>query len=132
MTSGVVLDTSALLAPLFDEPGDAFVLAALASGGPVAISSVNLAESLTVMSRRRNMPTGLAMERIEAMHLTIVPFDAADATAVGELEPVLRRRGVSLGDAACIVLARRLDRPVLTADRIWATLDLGIEVRLIR
>lgn len=81
LNTGFVLDTSALLAPVFDESGDAFVIETLALGVPIAISSVNLAESLTVMSRRRDMPIDLAMQRIGRMHLTIVPFDADHAAA---------------------------------------------------
>jgi len=38
----------------------------------------------------------------------------------------------SLGDRVCLALARRRGLPVLTTDKPWADLDLGIEVRLIR
>jgi ribonuclease VapC len=39
---------------------------------------------------------------------------------------------LSLGDTVCIAMGRLLDLPVLTTDRIWTELDLGVEVRLIR
>jgi PIN domain nuclease of toxin-antitoxin system len=39
---------------------------------------------------------------------------------------------LSLADRACLALAERERLPVLTADRHWGSLDLGIDVRLIR
>jgi PIN domain nuclease of toxin-antitoxin system len=43
-----------------------------------------------------------------------------------------RSAGLSVGDRACLGLAKELDLPVVTADRMWASLDLGIEIELIR
>ena len=39
---------------------------------------------------------------------------------------------VSSATGSASLLARELGLPMLTADRRWATLDLGVEVRLIR
>jgi hypothetical protein len=44
----------------------------------------------------------------------------------------LWRRGLSLGDAACLATAAVLRLPVLTADRAWAGLGLELDIRLIR
>ena len=44
----------------------------------------------------------------------------------GLLAPLTKPFGLSLADRACLVLARRLGLPVVTADRAWAKLDLGI------
>jgi PIN domain nuclease of toxin-antitoxin system len=43
-----------------------------------------------------------------------------------------RGRGLSLADRACLALARVLDRPAITADRAWAGLEVGVEIRTIR
>ena len=41
-------------------------------------------------------------------------------------------KGLSLGDRACLALASLTGRIVVTADRVWPELDLGIDIRLIR
>jgi PIN domain nuclease of toxin-antitoxin system len=40
--------------------------------------------------------------------------------------------GLSLGDRACLALARMRRLPAVTADRAWARLDLGIAIELVR
>jgi PIN domain nuclease of toxin-antitoxin system len=37
-----------------------------------------------------------------------------------------------MADAFCLALAKDRGWPVLTTDRVWKTLDLGVEVTLIR
>lgn len=130
--SGIVLDTSALLAPMFDEPGGDAVAAILGSGVPLLMSTVNLAEAVGQLVRRHGTTAEGAKDRVLALGIEVVAFDAAQAVEVGALEPALRGRDISLGDRACLMLARARGLPVVTADRPWALLDLGVEVRLIR
>jgi PIN domain nuclease of toxin-antitoxin system len=52
--------------------------------------------------------------------------------AAGLLASKTRRRNISLADRACLSLAMELGMPVLTGDRAWRDLDLGVEVRLFR
>jgi len=132
VTRGVVLDTSALVAALLSEPGGEAVPEAFASGWPLLLSAVNLAEVIAILHRRRGLSGRAAAEALLPLQLEIVPFGPDQAIAAGGLEPVLRRKGISLGDRACLMLARERGLPVLTADRAWAALDLGVEVRLIR
>ena len=127
-----MLDASALVAPLLGEAGGEVVLAAVAAGGPLLLSAVNLAEAIAILHRHRGLPAAEARDDLLSLGLEVVPFDAAQAAAVGALEPGLRGQGISLGDRACLALAQERGLPVLTADRIWARLDLGIEIRLIR
>jgi PIN domain nuclease of toxin-antitoxin system len=61
-----------------------------------------------------------------------VIFDGPMALRAGKLRAAARSRGLSLGDRACLALAQREGLPALTADRAWAGLDIGVEVRLIR
>jgi PIN domain nuclease of toxin-antitoxin system len=47
-------------------------------------------------------------------------------------DPLTSTRGLSLGDRACLAVAKRLDAIAVTADRAWPELNHGVEVRLIR
>jgi PIN domain nuclease of toxin-antitoxin system len=64
--------------------------------------------------------------------VTIVPFTQRLAMIAGLLVSRTRDRGLSLGDRACLALAMDLKLPVVTADRAWAALDLGVEIRQVR
>ena len=132
MSRGFVLDTSALVAPLLRETGGDLVLEAAASSAPLLLSAVNLAEAVGILHRRRGLLPREARDDVLSLGVEVIAFDAEQAELVGSLEPVLRNRGVSFGDRACLMLGRLRALPVLTADRPWASLDLGVEVRLIR
>lgn len=126
----VVLDASALLALLLDEPGAEAVRPVLADA---AMSTVNLAEVVGHYARN-----GVAREQVLEV-LAPLPVehmapDAALAHDIGLLVPATRAAGLSLGDRACLALARRLGAPALTAERRWADVAgaAGVEVRLIR
>jgi PIN domain nuclease of toxin-antitoxin system len=61
-----------------------------------------------------------------------VPFSRVHAAFAASITPVTRALGLSLGDCACIALGMDLEVPVLTGDRAWSMVDVGVEVRLIR
>jgi ribonuclease VapC len=130
----LVLDASALLAHLRDEPGADVVAEAVASGA--AISAVNLAEVFIRAADRGADPATLAAELAQIGLLdgaiTVEPFTAADAIETARLRPLTRVAGLSLGDRACLALARRLGAPALTADAAWQGVDHGVELRPIR
>lgn len=130
----VVLDSSALLAFLREEPGAERVAAALGRG--TSISAVNWSEVLTKLA-----DLGFDLELCEksfetsgalAAALAIVPFDAEQARLAAELRASTRASGLSLGDRACLALAVHLEASALTADREWSTLALPVEIRLVR
>lgn len=124
----VVWDASALLALMNDEPGAITVRETLTEA---VISAVNLAEVVSKLVDR-GMPEAQILSDLEELDLSDVPFDLQQAYATGLLRAATRSRGLSLGDRACLSLAQRLGFPVLTADRAWTELDLGVEVRLAR
>ncbi len=124
----VVLDASAVLAAVNNEPGADIVAGYMTDA---AISAVNLTEVLSRLS-----DFGLDDEAcravLAALNLRVVPFDEAAALETGKLRAATRSLGLSLGDRACLALARSLKACVVTADRTWSRLALDVEVRLIR
>lgn len=48
------------------------------------------------------------------------------------LRPQTRGFGLSLGDRACLALARQANLPALTADQAWVELRIGVEIRALR
>ncbi|HRK25365.1 MAG TPA: type II toxin-antitoxin system VapC family toxin [Beijerinckiaceae bacterium] len=123
-----ILDASALMALINDEPGALAVAEALPSS---AIGVVNLAEACSVMQMR-----GLSADVIEtilgSLPLTAIDADQGLAVAAGLLRGRTSHRGLSLGDRFCLALAAREKLPVYTADRAWADLGLDLDIRLIR
>ena len=124
----MVVDASALLALVNAEPGMSVVSEAIPGA---AVSAVNLSEVIAKLTEG-GMPEGEIGESLIGLGLDVVAFDADQAYAAGLLRPRTRSRGLSFGDRACIALGIRLGYEVLTADRSWAGLDLGIDVQLIR
>jgi ribonuclease VapC len=127
--SHYVLDASALLTLLHQEPGSDKVVQAIEDGA--AISTVNLSE---VASKLNDLgaPEMVIQDAINALELTIVDFNAELAYKVGALRPLTRHIGLSLGDRACLALTQHLGLPALTSDRAWEALSLGITVQVIR
>ena len=130
----MVLDASALLAYLQGEAGSDVVAQAIAGGA--SLSTVNLAEVLSRAAGQGVDPVKLAAQLAERGLLdgaiTVEQFTALDAIEVARLRPLTRDAGLSLGDRACLALARRLTVPALTADTAWQEAASGVELRLIR
>ena len=124
----IVLDASALIAALFKEQGFERVTAKLPGA---CVSTLNLAEVFTRFIRDGHS-TAAVLRRLAPLAIEPVPFSAAHAAEAAELWPLCRGAGLSLGDRACLALAIGRAMPVMTADRIWATLQLPVNVLLIR
>lgn len=123
-----VLDASALLAYLNDEPGGTEVEALL---DDALISTVNLAEVLQKATRNNINATQLATD-ISGMGVHSVAFDASMAGMTAELWPHTKHRGLSLADRGCLSLAAQMSGIAVTADKAWADLDLpGIDIHLV-
>ena len=129
-----VLDASALLAYLREEPGADVVADVIADGA--TMSTVNLAEVFARSVDRGAEPAKLAAKLIEGGLLegaiAVEPFTVADAIDTARLRPLTRDAGLSLGDRACLALARRLSSPAVTADAAWQGIAHGVELRQIR
>ena len=125
----VVLDASALLTLLQNEPGAEVVADLLPRG---IMSAVNLSEVVAKLMDH-GMPLEEAREALDGLPIDVASFDRDAAFAAGELRRVTRGAGLSLGDRACLALATRLGATAVTADRAWASLSDGIaHVTLLR
>jgi ribonuclease VapC len=134
--STFVLDASGLLALLLDEQGAEEVEKMLASSA--AISSANLAEALSKVAERgadpRKVAGDLEANGVLGALLEVEPVTAEDAITIAEMRPATKRHGLGLGDRICLALGRRLELPVLTADRRWVEFEdvLGVKVYAFR
>jgi ribonuclease VapC len=122
-----VLDASAVLAMLRDEPGDDDI-AALLPGS--VVGAVNAAEVVGKLVDG-GMPAAQARAAIAALGVEIVAFDFDLAEATGALCPATSALGLSLGDRACLALALRLGAEAVTTDAPWERLRVGARVRVI-
>ncbi len=123
-----VLDSSAVLAWLFDEPGHTLVDQALNGS---LMCAVNWAEVLQ-KAESRQIDTSAMADQFEALGMTIVPFDKELATLSAGLWEPTKSVGLSLADRACLALVLQQQASVLTADRVWGNLNLGLNITIIR
>ncbi|HTU22709.1 MAG TPA: type II toxin-antitoxin system VapC family toxin [Gemmataceae bacterium] len=126
--SSIVLDTSAVLALLFGEPGADKVKA---RGQDGIMSTVSYSEAVA-KSLDRKVPMETIARSLAGLKLTLVPFDEDHALTAAALRPSTRHLDFSFADRACLATASMHKLPVLTADRDWFKADLGIKVYLIR
>jgi ribonuclease VapC len=125
----VVLDASALLALLQDEPG-ADVVAAMLPGS--AMSAVNLSEVVAKLADH-GVPPEQMRAALDGLPIEVHAFDREAAYIAGELRGATRSSGLSLGDRACLALAIRLEATAVTSDRAWTLLsDVPVRVAAIR
>lgn len=126
--SDYVIDASALLAILNQEPGterwekDIKV---------ASISAVNLSEVVAKLTDVGLIEAEIR-EALGTLGLEIAAFETESAYQAGLLRSQTKALGLSLGDRACLALGERLNLPILTADRTWKGLRVGVEIQLIR
>ncbi len=123
-----VIDSSALLALIQNEQGSEKVRSLVSQ---CVMGSVNFAEVVSIMNHH-----GYEADQIDEIlgeyNIPAIPFDQAQATLAGNMRRATRHLGLSLGDRACLALALQKGLPVLTADRAWANVDLGVKIELVR
>ena len=126
--SEVVLDSSALMAVLNSETGADIVADVLTRS---AVSAVNLSEVVARLADK-DISEEQVYDIVRELPFRVFPLDEAQAYQAGFLRASTRGLGLSLGDRCCLSLARSLGIAVLTADRAWSQLSIGVEIQLIR
>lgn len=122
-----VLDASALLALLQDEPGASKVESIIASA---QISVVNYVEVVSHFIRL-GMPEREVDAMLDPLPMTIVPADKALGQLAGRLRAVTADAGLSLGDRFCLALAIRNGLPAWTADKAWRTIAVAAKADVV-
>jgi len=123
-----VLDASALLCYLQQEPGSSLVSAALEHSVISAVNWSEVAQKVTSVGINPDSTRDLLLQ----MGLQITAFTCAHADICASLCPETKVLGLSLADRACLALAIQADWPVLTCDRAWSGLGLKLDIRIIR
>ena len=126
--SKYVLDASAVLALLNREPGQDRVEAILADS---VICAVNYCEVLGKL-----IEAGLsevnARECVDLLGIEVIGFDAELASLSASLRSRTKKLGLSLGDRSCLALGIARRHTVVTAEKSWARLKIGVTIDLIR
>lgn len=117
-----------MLAVLLEEPGRERVLTVM---GQALISSVNWSEVVARLASRAATDAQIAAAA-SLMAGRIEGFGVKDADLAGRLIVQTRPLGLSLGDRCCLACGIVRNATVLTTDRVWAKLDLGVTIEVIR
>ena len=124
--SGLVVDASAALKPLLDEPGGPEVMRHLRerirSDEPIVVPGLFWLEVVNVLAvRHRYSPADIveAVYELEQVSITTTEVGRPGVLAVID---AIARFGLTAYDAAYLVLAESVDAPLLTADArlAWA------------
>ncbi len=130
-----VLDASAIVAVLFRERGCDVVVKVIRAGATT--TPTGLAEALTVARRKGHRRTrDELLEDLALLGIEVTPIveqDAAEMAYLLDRSDELRARDprlgqLSLGDAACLAVARRLGLPALVSDGTWEVLGGSAKV----
>jgi ribonuclease VapC len=125
----IVLDSSAIVAILRDEPERRDFIDAVMDDGSPCLSSATYLEASMVMELRHGDRGGRALDAlIEAVGIDIVPFDEAQARLARDgfrrYGKGLHRAALNLGDCFAYALARTLDAPLLFKGQDFALTDV--------
>ena len=125
----MLLDTSAVLGYLQDEPGCEMVAAEILTG-QASMCVVNQTEVLSKLCDK-GMSRADAQKALSKLALLAEPFTADTALEAARLRPLTREHGLSLGDRACLAAASLRQCAVLTGDRDWLYIADAVGLKII-
>ena len=126
--SEYVVDASAIVALARGEKG--FERIEEVREGSV-VSAVNLMEAFSRIVRHDVEPERVHSFLQQAFP-NIVPFDREQAETAAIIHARTRKLGLSHGDCACLALGNMRKATVLTGDRAWKQVSLGVKIVLFR
>ena len=111
-----LLDASALLAVIFNEPGADRVRDVLDDSQIHAINLAEVARKMVAIG----MPSDEVIALLGELNLEVLEeLGVKQVHEIARLTPEAKRLGLSLGDCVCLTLAEQLDSAAVTADRCW-------------
>lgn len=124
-----VLDSTALIALVLGEPGFERVQALLEKS---AISAVNLTETIHKLVQKG--PATRSVEHLlQALQLNVVAWSEDLSYRSAEYAALGKSHGLSLGDRACLTLAKQLKATAVTSDLAWGKVPaLGVRLLMFR
>jgi ribonuclease VapC len=128
---GLVIDTSAVMAILLDEPGSTLLVGHLESNSPCLMSAATRVELGIVAEARLGLAAGELLRRLlrdASVTVMDVDADAADRAVVGWRRFGKGRHpaGLNFGDCFTYALADRTGFPVLCTGDDFATTDVVV------
>lgn len=122
----IVVDTSALMAVLLDEPEAAACMDALSTAEALSISAGTFAEALIVADRRG---CGQEMRRLlDGLGISVLPVTPAMARQVadayGRWGKGINPAGLNFGDCFAYALANEMAAPLLYVGNDFSATDL--------
>jgi ribonuclease VapC len=126
----VVLDSSAVLASLLDEPGKEQVDAVI---NGAMLTTANLSEVVGYFAKLGADDVEISA-MLTGLPYVLVPVDRELAVTAGMMRPAGEAAGLSLGDRMCLAQAHRSGGKAVTADRAWQKVagKIDVDVELIR
>ena len=131
----MVVDTSALLAIIQNEPESEQFLAAIRAADRVLASAVTILEAGTVLHARRGTAgTDELIDLVDGMGIDVVAFDALAAHAAVDAfrtygKGIHAQVRLNLGDCAVYALAKSMNAPLLFKGHDFAATDIASAVR---
>jgi PIN domain nuclease of toxin-antitoxin system len=123
-----VLDSAAVLALLSLEPGYQSVAELLNKS---VISSVNLAEVFNKLAQKASAED--VRELLRPLELKVEDWSEDMAYLSAEFTQFNKSHGLSLGDRACLTLAKQLRATAVTSDKSWRRApSLGVRIMIFR
>jgi ribonuclease VapC len=95
------------------------------------MSTVNFSEVLGRFASA-GQDVALIAGKLLATPIQLVAFSNRHALIAAALLPLTRGQGLSLGDRACLALARERGIRAVTADKLWQRLGINVEIETIR